>query len=115
MRFRFKINASRRLFAAEGQKLAGQIGGAEPRIEYLLHPLSRRLANFRMIEKQLAASHDDGQNVIQIMRNSARELPHYLHFLDVAQPLLGITIFGLGWPFTMWRGVDRQGVYILAV
>src|SRR5215471_17675031 len=40
-----------------------------------------------MIEKQLAASHDDGRNVIEIMRDSARELPHYFHFLDVAQPL----------------------------
>src|SRR5262245_55825354 len=40
-----------------------------------------------MIEKQLAASHDDGQNVIEIMRDSARELPYYFHFLDVAQTL----------------------------
>jgi len=46
--------------------------------------LSRRLADFWMIEKQLAASHDNGQNVIEIMRDSAGKLPHYFHFLDVS-------------------------------
>src|SRR5215470_3476056 len=51
-----------------------------------------------MIEKQLAASYDDGQNVIEIMRDSARELPHYFHFLDVAQAL-GITEVHLTPPF----------------
>src|SRR5262245_30857726 len=60
-----------------------------------------------MIEKQLAASHDDGQNVIQIMRDSARELSHYFHFLDVAQPLFGFAVVAPHPPLAASVGIEH--------
>ena len=74
--------------AAEGEQAAGQVGGALRGGRDLHHLVAHRV---RVVEVQLeefAVAADDGEDVVEIVGDSAGQKPHRLQFLGVAQLFL---------------------------
>ena len=76
------------LFATEQEKLPGQPGSALAGVLYLLGILGGWTFRSGLPCDQITIPQYDGQNVVEIMRNSAGELAYDLHFLCLNKLLL---------------------------
>ena len=82
------------LAAAEGEELAGEVGGALGGQADLLGGVQRFLGQFRRQGKQRGMALNDGEDVVEIMGDAAGELADGFHFLGLAQLGLKILPFG---------------------
>ena len=89
------------LHAAEGQQLARHGNGAAGGFLNLLHAfLVESVRAFAVLE-QIAIAADDGQQIIEVVRDAARQPAHGFHFVGLAQsffelPLLLLRAFQAG-------------------
>ena len=74
--------------AAEGEQLAGERRGALARRLNLLEVRAQPIALRDLVEHQRAVAEDGGQQIVEIVRDAAGELPDRLHLLRLAQLLL---------------------------
>jgi len=74
---------------AELQQLAGQGRSALRRPQNLFHVAARRRAVPRLFEQHIAVSGDDREQVVEVVRHSARQPSHGLHALRFLHLLLG--------------------------
>jgi hypothetical protein len=47
-----------------------------------------------VISQQLQIAHDDGEQIVEIVRNTAGKLPYRLHLLRLAELLLPLAVDG---------------------
>ena len=78
------------LLAAEGQELAGQVGGALRCLLNELDVTARRARALRPPRQHLAPPDDDGQEVVEVVGDPARELSDGLHLLGLPELALAL-------------------------
>jgi hypothetical protein len=69
------------LSPAEGQQLPGQRGGACARRTDLLDVRAMGILDWKLVEQDLAVSEDAGQEVVEVVSDSACKLADRLHLL----------------------------------
>jgi len=69
------------LLAAEGEELAGQLGGAHGRLPEELDVATHRVLGTEPLEQEVAPTEHDGHEVVEVVRDAAGEAPHRLHLL----------------------------------
>src|SRR5262249_58044699 len=75
---------------AEGEQAGGQLGAARSRLDGARgHPLELGLDDTRARLHPLEVAQDHREQVVEVMRDPARELADGLHLLRVTQGLLG--------------------------
>jgi hypothetical protein len=81
-----------RLATCEGQELRRDLGAPRGRI---VDELGNR-REFRPVRdaflKDLDRAGDDGEDIVEIMGDAARKLPHRVHLLRLTQPILGFVL-----------------------
>jgi hypothetical protein len=77
--------AFRVLFAAEQKNLADQFVGARAGILDFLEVGARRCAVRRLHAAGFGVGCDDRQQIVEVMRNSARQCPQRIHLLRLLQ------------------------------
>ena len=105
-----------RLGAGEGEQTAGQrggAGGAFHRIVEVHHHLAPRAVE--AAQRKVDAADDDGEHVVEVVRDAAGELADRFHLLDLAKlGLGGLALGGLrlqrlvGLPQLLRAVADRQ-------
>ena len=73
------------LAAAERQQLLGQGGSALPGLHDLLHRVAVLIAVGKAVENQLAVTGDDGEQIIEIMGDTARQHADRFHLLRLPE------------------------------
>ena len=73
------------LFAAEGEQLPGQLRGSAGGGEYFLKLVLDRASRNDRIQGQFGIAGDDGEQVVEIVGDSARETADGIHFLSLQQ------------------------------
>ena len=81
-----------RLPAREGQQLARELGGAVHRVRDRVDVAPPPLLGQVGPAQQLGGRADDGEQVVEVVRDAAGELAHRLHLLRLPQRLLGPAI-----------------------
>ncbi len=88
------------MLSAEGEQLRSEIGRPARSGSDLTHILPQRVAHGETGLDQICVSFDNGQNVVEIVRNSSREPAHRLQlscllelFLSLSQGLLRVPHF----------------------
>ena len=78
------------LAAAESKQLAGEAAGSAGGVQDFLEPRDHMIGGgvARAFERELAIAGDDGQQVIEIVRNAARKTPESLHFARLRELIL---------------------------
>jgi hypothetical protein len=76
------------LLPAEGEQLAGEGGGALRRPHDLLDLRADRGVPEGLLQDRLAAADDDPEDVVEVVGDSARQPPHCLRLLGLAELLL---------------------------
>src|SRR5439155_15948334 len=76
------------LLAAEGEQLPRQLRGALGALLDQLDVPAVRIMGSQVEEEELAASGDDRQQVVEVMRHTSREPPDGFHLLRLAKLLL---------------------------
>jgi hypothetical protein len=83
-----------RFFVAEGHDLVRQRRGARGgRVDFVQQGLGLR-AGLKLVMQEIGVAEDDGQEVIEVVRDAARQTAERLHFLGVQVVLL--ETFGIG-------------------
>ena len=84
------------VFTTEGQELASQRSGPLPGLVNCLQRVVRGVARSKVRQEHFAGPRDDGQQIVEIMGDTARQLPDGLHLLRLGE--LGLayaqTLFG---------------------
>ncbi len=75
------------LLAGEGKQLAREIRTFARRIESLIGAFDRLFITFQLALKQLEIAHDDGEQIVEVMRKAAGQLSNGLHLLRLVQAL----------------------------
>ena len=83
-----------RLAAREGQKLGGDLGATRGRIVDELGNRGEMGLVRHAFLKDLDRPGDDGEDVVEVMGDAARELADRIHLLGLTQPLLGLVLLG---------------------
>ena len=73
------------LLAAEGQQLADQGGGAQRVLVHLVQFLERGIARRMAHQQEFAIADDDGEQIVEVVRDAARQLAHGLHLLRLGE------------------------------
>ena len=76
------------LTPAERQKLSGQCAGLFTGLLDGVQFPANRIGFAHIRQQDLRISRDDGQQIVEVMRDAARKLSHDFHFLSLAQLLL---------------------------
>ena len=76
------------LLAAEGQELAGEVGGALAGAANLGDELAVGIGRVEAVERHLAEPDDGGEQVVEVVGHAAGELPHRFHLLRLPELLL---------------------------
>ena len=76
------------LHAAERQQLARQRHGAVGGFANLLGAALQGIVGFRAIQKQIAVAANDGQQIIEIVRDAAGQAADGFHLVRLAQAFL---------------------------
>ena len=97
------------LLAAERQQLLRQRRRALPRLLDFLEGRSIRIVRRPVIEQQLRVAENRRQQIIEIVRDAARQPPDALHLLEVRQPRLEHPPFG-GVALDAHQRVLRTGI-----
>ena len=79
--------------AAEGEQLAGQVGGPFARRKNLFQLLFHFGADVLAFHHKGRVAHDHGKDVVEIVRHTARELAESFHLLGL--PELFLNVFAL--------------------
>ena len=82
------------LFAAEGEQLLSERGGAIGSALDLLDAVAGLVVETRGSQQQLAMSHDDAEDVVEVVGDTARQAPDGFHLLSVSE--LGFQLDALG-------------------
>jgi len=83
---------SEHLAATERQQLSGELRGPKPRVPDFLGVLASRVAGRRVVQQQLGRAQDGGEQVVEVVGDASRELPHGFHLLRLAQLLLELAL-----------------------
>ncbi len=73
------------LLAREGEQLSHQGCGAQCVLMDLVDFLERWIGRLMAHEQEFAVADDDGQEIVEVVRHAARELPHGLHLLRLRE------------------------------
>ena len=76
------------LFAAEGEELARQGGGAVAGLIDLADVALQRVFRLQSPQGQFAVAGDHGQQIVEVVRDAARELPDGFHLLRLPELLI---------------------------
>ena len=82
------------LLAAEHEELPREVGGAQSGLTDLLDVVAHRVARLHFGEEHLAVAEDDGQHVVEVVRDASCEPPDRLHLLRLAELFLESESFG---------------------
>ena len=84
------------LLVGEGQQLVGQVGGAPAGVADVLDLGPPRIAGGEHPQQRLAVAVDDGEQVVEVVRDATGEPADRLHLLRVPQLCLqaGLTLLG---------------------
>src|SRR2546426_1016071 len=70
----------------------GPCGGPKPRVPDFLGILAPRVARRGVVQQQLRRAQDGGEQVVEVVGDAARQLPHGFHLLRLAQLLLELAL-----------------------
>ena len=70
-----------RLFAAEGQQLPRQVGGATGGGKDLLNPRLGGASGDHGVEREFGVAGDDGEQIVEVMGNASSQAADGVHFL----------------------------------
>ena len=82
------------LLAAEGQKLAHQIGRAQRILMHLVKLLERGIARRVTHQQEFAIADDNGEQIVEIMRHPPGKLTHRLQLLGLGELGFQRLLFG---------------------
>jgi hypothetical protein len=82
------------LLATEGEELAGEARGAVGRLADLGGVLAARVARGEVFEQQVGVARDGGEDVVEIVRDPARQPAHGFHLLRLPELLLELHPLG---------------------
>ena len=82
------------LHAAESQQLPGQPRGPIRRLLDLFDFAIVPIVGSQAVQQQFSVAPDDHQQIVEVMRHSAREASHRLHLLRLAKLMLQQALFG---------------------
>ena len=81
--------------ATEGKKLLVRAAARSPAADIRIQLVAYRFRSIRQaLGKQAGADRDDREEVVEVVRDAAGELPHGVHLLDVAELLLEPSLLG---------------------
>ena len=76
------------LAPAEGEELVREFGRTLRGAAHLGHVLARRAVAGDALEREVAVAEDGGEQVVEVVRDAARQTAHRLHLLGLAELLL---------------------------
>ena len=88
MALRSRTFALEHLLAAEGEELAREGGGAVGRLLDHLDAAAHRVVGLEPAEDQVGAAGDDREQVVEVVRDAARQAAHRLHLLGLPELFL---------------------------
>lgn len=82
------------LLAAEGEQLAGEIGGPPRGLEDLLPVMAQGAIRRERVHHQLSVAADDHEQIIEVVGYAPGQLPDGIHLLHLRQLLFQLAAFG---------------------
>jgi hypothetical protein len=78
------------LSAAEGQQSLRQFRASFTGLTYVVGDMAQILAGPKLFAEMFGVANDDGEKIVEVMGDAARELPHGLYFLRLLKLLFGL-------------------------